>query len=552
MGEGIGIVLGIDLGTTNSACAVVQDGRASVVRRGTERIVPSLVAALPDGSFVVGEEARRQQLLRPSQVVFGAKRLLGRRFGSPQVQKMREIVPYRIVEGPNEAVMLELAGQSLSVVEIAAYILRYLRQLGEEALGQPVKRCVIAVPAGFSDSQRSATRVAAELAGLDVVRLINEPTAAALAYGYIEDTDKRLAVYDFGGGTFDVTVLQITRNVFEVLSTAGEMFLGGEDIDEAILNDILAAFDPAHREALASHAAARQRLRGVAEELKMRLSEEPSAAVHVENVLPGSGLALDYRLDQASLKALIEPLVVRTATICGEALATAGIRREQLDEVVLVGGTTRLPLVRQVAVEAFGRLPQTSINPMSVVAVGAAIQGAALLGSLVPVASSHPASAVPATAQTVLLDVTSRSLGVATVGGYVDFVIERNVVIPTEQTRLFTTTVDQQRYVRIQICQGESQIFAENIKIGELVLTELSPAERGEPTIAVTFEINADGLLEVRAVDRATGQEQFVTIRVPGELSSKDLQEVRPPAGPVDGEIASRPPLSGTDRGQCG
>ena len=541
MAAGTENVLGIDLGTTNSACAVVKDGRASVVRRGGERIVPSLVAALPDGSIVVGAEAKRERLLRPSQVVYGAKRLLGRRYGSPQVQRVRETVPYRIVEGSNETVMIELAGRQVSVVEIAAYILKYLRQMAEEALRERVRRCVIAVPAGFTDSQRSATRVAARLAGLDVIRVINEPTAAALAYGYIEDTDKRLAVYDFGGGTFDVTVLQITRNVFEVLSTSGEMFLGGDDIDDAILANIIASFEPRHREALQRNAAAMQRLRAAAEDLKMSLSEMPSATIHVDEVMPGEGLALDYGLDQEGLREIIEPIVSRTSAICAEALATAGIGREQVDEVVLVGGTTRLPLVRHFATEAFGRLPQTSINPMSVVAVGAAIQGAALLGSLVPVASTR-SRAEAMSNDAVLLDVTSRSLGVGTLGGNVDFVIERNAVIPTEQTRLFTTTVDNQRHVRIQVCQGESSSFSENTKLGELVLTGLSDSERGQPTIAVTFEINADGILEVRALDQETGQEQVATLRVAGELSQEDLDDIASRATFAGGEVARRPP----------
>lgn len=519
------IVLGIDLGTTNSACAIVQDGRASVVRRGQDRIVPSVVAVKHDGAVVMGTEAKRQRVVDPVNVVFSAKRLIGRRFSSPDVQRMRNTVPYRIVEGNNEAVMVEVGGRRLSVVEISAYVLKYLRQMAEEALDRRVKKCVIAVPANFNDSQRSATRIAARLAGLDVIRVINEPTAAALAYGYIEDMDRRIAVYDFGGGTFDITILQITRNVFEVLATSGEMFLGGDDLDEAILGQMIQScqsqlgIDP-RQDPLAM-----ERLRAVAEQVKIQLSEATHSSIRVEDVIYGSGKDLDFALDDASMRHIIEPIIRRTVPVCQDALAVAGIRADQVDEIVLVGGTTRLPLVREIVKEVFGKPPQTSINPMSVVAVGAAIQGAALMGSLVPMASGGVSAPSLATSA-VLLDVTPRSLGVATIGDNVDFIIERNSVIPVEQTRLFTTTVDSQKYVRIQVGQGESTKFAENTKLGEVLLTNLREAPRGEVTIAVTFEINTDGLLEVRALDQDTGQEQVATMRVLGGLPPEEVEAI--------------------------
>jgi molecular chaperone DnaK len=450
---------------------------------------------------------------------------------------MCQSVPYRIVEGNNESVMVEIGGRRLSVVEISAYILKYLRQMAEEALAQRVKKCVIAVPANFNDSQRSATRIAARLAGLDVIRVINEPTAAALAYGYIEDMDRRIAVYDFGGGTFDVTILQITRNVFEVLATSGEMFLGGDDLDTAILDRMVDAcrsrlgLDPA-RDPLAM-----ERLRAVAEQVKIQLSEATHSSIRVEDVVYGSGRDLDFSLDEATLRAIVEPIVRRTIPVCRDALSVAGIRAEQVDEIVLVGGTTRLPLVREIVKEVFGKAPQTSINPMSVVAVGAAIQGAALMGSLVPMASGGVSAPSLATSA-VLLDVTPRSLGVATIGGNVDFIIERNAVIPVEQTRLFTTTADGQRYVRIQVGQGESARFDENTKLGEVLLTNLREAPRGEVTIAVTFEINTDGLLEVRALDQDTGQEQVATMRVLGGLSPEEVEQLASRQRPEGGEIA--------------
>ncbi|PRQ04127.1 Chaperone protein DnaK [Enhygromyxa salina] len=538
------IVLGIDLGTTNSACAVVQDGRASVVRRGEDRIVPSVIAALPSGQMAVGDSAKLQRAIDPSQVVYSAKRLIGRRFSSPEVQRMMRSMPYRIVEGNNESVMIEVGGRRMSVVEISSLILKYLRKMAEEALGRRVKKTVIAVPANFTDSQRSATRIAARLAGLDVIRVINEPTAAALAYGYIEDMDRRIAVYDFGGGTFDVTILQITRNVFEVLSTSGEMFLGGDDVDEVILERMAAVYMQQHGVDLRSDPRAMEQLRAVAEQVKIQLSETSASSIRVADVPPGSNRDLDFALSEADLRAVAGPIVRRTIPVCEDAMRVAGINAQQIDEIVLVGGTTRLPLVREVVQEIFGKPPQTSINPMSVVAVGAAIQGAALLGSLVPMASGGVS--IPTMAQSaVLLDVTPRSLGVGTIGGNVDFIIERNSVIPVEQTRMFTTTTDNQRYVRIQVCQGESPNFDGNTKLGEILLTGLREAERGSVTVAVTFEINTDGLLEVRALDQDTGQEQVATMRVLGGLPQNEVDAIMARAqqlqGPGDGAVAGRP-----------
>ncbi len=471
---------------------------------------------------MVGNRAKRRRSVDPTNVVYSSKRLIGRRFGSDEVQQMRQRMPYSIVEGNNEAVMIEVGGRVVSAVEVAAHVLTYLRQMAEEALGTRVRKTVIAVPANFTDSQRSATRIAARLAGLDVIRVINEPTAAALAYGYIEDTDRRIAVYDFGGGTFDVTILQITRNVFEVLATSGEMFLGGDDLDEVILGMMADAFYRQWDLHPKGDPVAMERLRAVAEQVKIQLSENHRATVHVEEVLPGRRSDLEFSLTETDLRPHIEPVIRRTIAVCQDALRGAGLSAKQIDEIVLVGGTTRLPLVRDIVKEVFGKEPQTSINPMSVVAVGAAIQGAALIGSLVPMADggvSAPAAATSA----VLLDVVPRSLGIHTLGGYVDFVIERNSAIPLEQTRLFTTTADNQKFVRIQVCQGESESFEHNHKLGELVLSGLREAPRGTVSVAVTFEINADGLLEVRAGDPETGQQQTATMRVLGGVGPEDL-----------------------------
>ncbi|MCA9684584.1 MAG: Hsp70 family protein, partial [Myxococcales bacterium] len=342
------IVLGIDLGTTNSACAIVQEGRASVVRRGEDRIVPSVVAALRNGELVVGREAKAQRAIDPSQVVYSAKRLIGRRFSSPEVQRMMRSVPYRIVEGDNEAVMIEVGGRRLSVVELSSVILRYLRDMAEEALGGRVKKTVIAVPANFTDSQRSATRIAARLAGLDVIRVINEPTAAALAYGYIEDMDRRIAVYDFGGGTFDVTILQITRNVFEVLSTGGDSALGGDDFDRALAAWLLeqAGFSPERMPSPAQ----RQEVNLAARWAKEVLSDKDSVSIS----LARCGLG-PTEVGREHFDALIQPLVRKTIRAARATLKDAGVEADELDGVVLVGGSTRVPAVRAAVAKAFGR-----------------------------------------------------------------------------------------------------------------------------------------------------------------------------------------------------
>lgn len=530
-------VLGIDLGTSNSACAVVRAGRASVVRRGDDRIVPSVVAAVPDGPWLVGNRAKRQRAIDPTHVVYSSKRLIGRRFSAPEVQEMRSRVPYEIFEGDNESVMLRVGGRTVTAVEIASHILKYLRGMAEEALGHSVTHAVIAVPANFTDGQRSATRIAARLAGLEVIRVINEPTAAALAYGYVEDVDRRIAVYDFGGGTFDVTILQINGNVFEVLSTSGEMFLGGDDIDEALVNLIATQFEQVWGLHPRVEPVAMERLRAAAESAKIQLSEHNTTQIQIEEVLPGHRSAFERTLSIDELRPHIEPIVRRTVAVCHDAMAGAGLTAAQIDEIVLVGGTTRLPLVREIVTEIFGKPPQTSINPLSVVAVGAAIQGAALLGSLTPMADGGVS--VPSTSA-VLLDVVPHSLGVRTVGGYIDFIIARNQAIPVEQTRLFTTTTDDQPFVRIQVCQGERESFDDNHKLGELLLTGLRQAPRGQVTVAVTFEINTDGLLEVRAVDEDTGQEQIAHMHVVGGLSETAVQDASSRLQGLGGDIDAK------------
>ncbi len=324
-----------------------------------------------------------------------------------------------------------------------------------------------------------------------------------------------------------MTILQITRNVFEVLATSGEMFLGGDDIDEVILDLMAKSFAQQRGTAVQNNAVAMERLRAVAEQVKIQLSTQSAASVHVEEVIPGQRSDLDFTINESDLRPYIEPIIRRTIPVCQDALRCAGLSPRQVDEIVLVGGTTRLPLVRAIVEETFGKKPQTSINPMSVVAVGAAIQGAALMGSLVPMADGGVSAPAPAAAASaVLLDVVPRSLGIHTLGGYVDFIIERNSAIPLEQTRMFTTTTDNQRFVRIQVCQGEDEVFENNLKLGELVLSGLRDAPRGEVTVAVTFEINADGLLEVRAMDQETGQQQVATMRVLGGLDDQEIERM--------------------------
>lgn len=511
-------VVGIDLGTSNSVIAIVQDNKAHVIpdQKGN-RIHPSVVSFHPKGMVLVGHEASRRRVVDPQNTIFSVKRLIGRTFRSEAVTAAKSRVPYMITKGDNEQPIIVARGNEYTIPEISAFILRHVRALAEEYIGAPIKGAVITVPANFNDAQREATKAAGQIAGLNVMRILNEPTAASLAYGYGQAMNARIAIYDFGGGTFDITILQLSDRVFEVLSTAGDTFLGGDDIDERLVNHMVDLFLRESRIDLHANLNAMARMRAVAEQVKRQLSNRSKAVVQVQEIAYGAGgrpLDLNFSLTRDELNILCQDLVQRSFVICDEAFALASMAISQLDDVVLVGGTTKMPLVRDSVRGYFGIEPQANINADEVVAVGAAIQAAALTRS-----SGQGAG-------TVLLDVTPRALGIAVVGGFAETIITRNSQIPMEQSRLFTTSQDNQQQVRIQVCQGESRLFEENQALGELVLDNLPSAPRGQVKIEVTFEINTDGILQVRAKNSDTGQMQKARIQVLGTISQEEMAKI--------------------------
>jgi molecular chaperone DnaK len=512
-------VVGIDLGTSNSVVAVIEGQQAHVIPDAEgRRVHPSVVSFHPNGSVLVGEEAVRRRAIDPANTIYSAKRFVGRTFLAGPVQAAIKRAAFKIVEGPNQHPVIVTRGQTYTIPEILAFVLRYLRDLASAYTGDEISRAVITVPANFDDAQREATRDAGQIAGFDVLRIVNEPTAAALAYGYGQGMDARIAVYDFGGGTFDTTILQIDDKVFEVLSTAGDPYLGGDDIDDRVIGHMVSIFLEQNRVDLSMNLPVLARLRQVAESIKCQLSSRPKALVQVQEVATGADgqpLHLSFSITRDQLNQMARDLVQRSFLICDEALKLSGLTVTQIDEVVLVGGTTKMPLVRDGVLGYFGREPRADINPDEVVAVGAAIQAAAL--------ASTPDQAA---AGSVLLDVTPRALGLAVVGGYTDFIIERNAQIPVEEVRRFTTSQDNQVVVRIQVCQGESIHFGENQPLGELVLDGLRAAPRGEVEVEVTFEINTDGILRVRARDLETELEQHAQIQVLGTLSEQEVADL--------------------------
>jgi molecular chaperone DnaK len=511
-------VLGIDLGTSNSVGAVMQGDQILIIPDGVgNRIHPSVVSFHPSGTVLCGQKAKQRRVVDPENTVYSTKRLIGRRFGSPEARAMCARAPFAIKEGPREQPMIETRGGQFTVPQVSAMVLAYVKQLAEAFLGQTVEKAVITVPANFNDAQREATKAAGRLAGLEVLRMLNEPTAAALAYGYGKSLDTRLAIFDFGGGTFDITVLKLRHGIFEVLATAGDTYLGGDDIDLRLVDSMIQAFLQVHGLDLRQNPYAVQRLRAVAEQVKCQLSDRQKAMVQVRNIAHGAdGAVLDFAfsLTREGMNAKIVDLVDRAFVVCDEALRLAGSDVTGIDEVVLVGGTTKMPLVRERVQHYFGGTPRADINPDEVVAVGAAIHGASLMQDL---AGEKP--------KALLLDVTPRALGVATVGGYADTIIQRNAQIPMEQSRIFTTSADSQTQVFIQVCQGESRRFEENTGLGELKLEGLRPARRGEVRIQVTFEIDTDGILRVKARDEETGKAQSATMQVLGTMSEEEIQK---------------------------
>ncbi len=512
------IAVGIDLGTSNTVVSVVHGNKAHVIPdREGRKIHPSVVSIHPKGDVLVGQEAVRRRVIDPTNTIYSVKRLIGRTFRHEAVQTAIRRAPYRIEEGDHQQPMVHSRGKLYTIPEISAFVLRHVKKLAEQYLGRAVEHAVLTVPANFNDAQREATKAAGRIAGLNIMRIVNEPTAAALAYGYGQNLNTTLAVYDYGGGTFDTTILKLADRVFEVLSTAGDSFLGGDDIDEKLVEYMTQLFLRQTRIDLTGNVSALARLRQVGEQVKRQLSQRPKAQVQVQQVAFGPGgqaLDLAFSLTRDRLDTMAKELVQNSFLICDEALSLANIDVTLVDEVILVGGITKMPMVRESVEGYFGQAARADINPDEVIAVGAAIQAAALLR-------------MPGMAEgvdSVLLDVTPRALGIAVVGGYSEVIIDRNAQIPVEQTRRFVTSQDHQTQVRIQVCQGESHKFDENQALGELVLDHLPPAPRGEVQVEVTFEIDTDGILQVSAMDLETEQAQSAQIHVLGAPSQEETE----------------------------
>jgi molecular chaperone DnaK len=507
-------VIGIDLGTTNSCVAVMEGGKPKVIENVEgARTTPSVVAFAKDGERLIGQPAKRQAVTNPDNTVFAVKRLIGRRFDDPITKKDTELVPYTISRGPNGDAWVKAGAQDYSPSQISAFILQKMKETAENYLGENVTQAVITVPAYFNDAQRQATKDAGQIAGLEVLRIINEPTAAALAYGLEKQDGKTIAVYDLGGGTFDISILEIGDGVFEVKSTNGDTFLGGEDFDAKIVDFLADDFKRSEGIDLRTDRLALQRLKEAAEKAKIELSSAQTTEVNLPFITADATgpKHLVKAISRADLERLVEDLVKRTLDPCKKAIADAGIKADAIDEVVLVGGMTRMPRVRQVVQDFFGKEPHTGVNPDEVVAMGAAIQAGVLQGDVKDV---------------LLLDVTPLSLGIETLGGVFTRMIDRNTTIPTKKSQTYSTAEDNQNAVTIRVFQGEREMAADNKMLGQFDLVGIPPAPRGVPQIEVTFDIDANGIVNVSAKDKGTGKEQQIRIQASGGLSDADIEKM--------------------------
>jgi molecular chaperone DnaK len=510
----MGKVIGIDLGTTNS-CVAVMDGKTAKVIENAEgmRTTPSIVAFSDDGERLVGQPAKRQAVTNPERTFFAVKRLVGRRYDDPMVEKDKKLVPYKIVKASNGDAWVEADGKTYSPSQVSAFILQKMKETAEAHLGQKVDQAVITVPAYFNDAQRQATKDAGKIAGLEVLRIINEPTAAALAYGLDKSKTGTIAVYDLGGGTFDVSVLEIGDGVFEVKSTNGDTFLGGEDFDMRLVSYLADEFQKEQGINLRNDKLALQRLKEAAEKAKIELSSTTQTEINLPFITADQTgpKHLTMKLTRSKFEALVDDLVQKTIEPCRKALKDAGLTAAEIGEVVLVGGMTRMPKVQEVVKQLFGKEPHKGVNPDEVVAIGAAIQAGVLQGDVKDV---------------LLLDVTPLSLGIETLGGVFTRIIDRNTTIPTKKSQVFSTAEDNQNAVTIRVFQGEREMAADNKVLGQFDLMGIPPSPRGMPQIEVTFDIDANGIVNVSAKDKATGKEQQIRIQASGGLSDADIQKM--------------------------
>ncbi|MEM6476154.1 MAG: molecular chaperone DnaK [Pseudomonadota bacterium] len=514
----MGKVIGIDLGTTNSCVAVMDGGKPKVIENSEgARTTPSIVAFTKDSERLIGQPAKRQAVTNPDNTLFAIKRLIGRRFDDPLTKKDIELVPYDIVKGKNGDAWVEAGGEEYSPSQISAFILQKMKETAESYLGETVEQAVITVPAYFNDAQRQATKDAGQIAGLEVLRIINEPTAAALAYGMDKTDGKTIAVYDLGGGTFDISILEIGDGVFEVKSTNGDTFLGGEDFDNTIVEWLADEFNKKENMDLRADKLALQRLKEAAEKAKIELSSSATTEVNLPFItarMEGGAttpLHLVETISRADLERMVGDLIKRTLEPCKKALADAGVTKDDIDEVILVGGMTRMPKVREVVEGFFEAKPHTGVNPDEVVAMGAAIQAGVLQGDVKDV---------------LLLDVTPLSLGIETLGGVFTRMIDRNTTIPTKKTQTYSTAEDNQNAVTIKVFQGEREMAADNKLLGNFDLVGIPPAPRGVPQIEVTFDIDANGIVSVAAKDKGTGKEQTIKIQASGGLNDSDIDQM--------------------------
>ena len=511
-------VIGIDLGTTNSCVAVMDGGKPKVIENSEgARTTPSIVAFTKDGERLIGQPAKRQAVTNGDNTIFAVKRLIGRRFDDPVTKKDTELVPYSIVKGKNGDAWVSAGGEQYSPSQISAFTLQKMKETAEAYLGEKVTQAVITVPAYFNDAQRQATKDAGQIAGLEVLRIINEPTAAALAYGLDKNDGKTIAVYDLGGGTFDVSILEIGDGVFEVKSTNGDTFLGGEDFDTTVVEWLADQFKKKENMDLRTDKLALQRLKEAAEKAKIELSSAQTTEINLPFItarMEGGAttpLHLVETITRSDLEKMVGDLIKRTMAPCQKALADAGLKASDIDEVVLVGGMTRMPKVREAVKDFFGKEPHTGVNPDEVVAMGAAIQAGVLQGDVKDV---------------LLLDVTPLSLGIETLGGVFTRMIDRNTTIPTKKSQIYSTAEDNQQAVTIRVFQGEREMAADNKMLGQFDLVGIPAARRGVPQIEVTFDIDANGIVNVHAKDKGTGKEQQIKIQASGGLSDGDIDQM--------------------------